>query len=95
MTRRKLKIPKLQNTKTKNFQSSQEERKISPLPPCETSHNVFWRPTEWQEEKLKTFKVNKKKCKYPPSPPLWIVTQVFSKTHKMIRRKNEDFGTKK
>jgi hypothetical protein len=41
MTKRKLKTPKLQNTKTtKHFQSSQEERQIPTFPPCETSHKI-------------------------------------------------------
>jgi hypothetical protein len=44
------------NMETKNFQSSQEERQIPLVPPCETSHN-------------------------------------FLKTHKIIRRKIENFGT--
>ncbi len=63
MTRRKLKIPKLQNTKTKNFQSSQEERQIPPCPPCETSHNFLWRTIKWQEKKLKTPKLQNTKTK--------------------------------
>jgi hypothetical protein len=44
MTRIKLKTLELQNTKTKNPQSSQEENQITPLPPCETSNKKLNTP---------------------------------------------------
>jgi hypothetical protein len=44
MTKRKLKTPKLQNIKTKDLQSSQEENPIPHLPPCETSHKKIKDP---------------------------------------------------
>jgi hypothetical protein len=63
MTRRKLKISKLNNKKRKNFQSSQEERYIPLLSPCKISHNFLWKPTKWQEEKFKTLKFQNTKTK--------------------------------
>jgi len=44
MTRKKLKTSDFQNMKTKQFQSSQEERQIPHLPPCETSHKNIENP---------------------------------------------------
>jgi hypothetical protein len=47
---KKLKIPKNdkkkieKHTKTKNFQSSHEERHIPHLLTCEISHQIFWKP---------------------------------------------------
>jgi hypothetical protein len=68
----------------KNFQSSQEERQIAPLPPCETSHKSFWRPTKWKLWnfkiiKQKTLKIHKNKMLFTPKKK-W-------KTTKMARRK--------
>jgi len=45
------------------LKSSQEERQIPLLTPCKTSHNFFWKPTKWQEEKLKTPKLQNSKTK--------------------------------
>jgi hypothetical protein len=53
MTIRKLKISELQNTKTKNFQSSQEEKQIPPLSPSPLP------PTP--KKKLKTTKMTRRK----------------------------------
>jgi hypothetical protein len=77
MTRIKLKTPKFQNTITKYPQSSQEERQIPLLLPCETPYRKIEDPKtirrklktpELQIPKEKTLKVHKKKGKYPFSP---------------------------
>jgi hypothetical protein len=45
MTRRKLQTLEFQNcAKVKNLQNSQEEKQMSPLPPCETSHKKIEDP---------------------------------------------------
>jgi hypothetical protein len=66
MTRRKLKIPKLQNTKTKNFQSSQKERQIPPLSPLRNFTQIFLKT--YKEEKLKTSKLQNSKTKNSQNP---------------------------
>jgi hypothetical protein len=55
MTRKKLKISKFQNSKTKSFQSSQDERQIALFPSYETSHKKLKSP-KMTRRKLKILK---------------------------------------
>jgi hypothetical protein len=52
----------LQNIETKNFKSSQQERRIPSPPPLWNFTILFWRPIKWQEEnwQLWNFKIVKK-----------------------------------
>ncbi len=75
MTRRKLKISEFQNTKTKNFQNSHEERHIPRSLACENFTQFFWKPPRWQEgnwkrqnTKTKNLRSFQKKSEYPISP---------------------------
>jgi hypothetical protein len=54
MTRRKLKISKLQITKTKDLQSSQEEKQIPHLPPYESSQKKTLN-SKYENKKLSKF----------------------------------------
>jgi hypothetical protein len=50
---------------------------------------------ELQNMETKTFKIHKRKGRYPLFLPLRNFTQCFLKTHKMTRRKIENFETSK
>jgi len=78
MTRRKLQTLELQNcAKVKNLQISQEEKQMSPLPPCETSHKkietpkmtkinlTFSRTSTYQNKKTSKFTKRKANTPFP------------------------------
>jgi hypothetical protein len=71
---------------------------------CEISHNFFKDPTmtrrklkimELQNMKIKSFQCSQEERQIPPLSPCENFTQFFLKTHKMTRRKFENFGTSK
>jgi hypothetical protein len=78
MTRKKLKIPEFQNTKTKNFQNSHEEEHIPHFLACEKLHTKNLKTPKMTKKKLKNLKFQntktkdlqnfQKKIKYPISP---------------------------
>jgi len=86
MTRRKLKFLELQNTKTKNLQSSDEEKQIPHLCPCETSHKEN-EDLQNDKKKIKDSEIskykNKKLSKFTrrkannPFPPSKLHTNFF------------------
>ncbi len=104
MTRRKLKIPKYQNTKTKDLQSSQEENQLPHLPPCEASHKKIKDPqndkkkiedskiSKYQNKKY--FKVHKKKGTYLVSSCVKLHTKNLEDPQNE-KKKIEDFRTSK
>ncbi len=62
-----MKTIELQNTKTKNLQSSQEEKKITLFPLCEISHKKVEDPQN-DKKKIENFEIsnfqNKKHSKF-------------------------------
>ncbi len=84
MTRRKLKIPEFQNTKTKNFQNSYEEMHIPRFLTCENFKQKNWKLWNFKISKQKTFQVSKRKSNI--STLVKLHTKKL-KTPKMTRRK--------